>query len=95
MSKLLEILRRRAVLVIAASLFFPSFHACAPAAVHGPSPIPAADAETREYRIQPGDQMDVKFFYNPELNESATVRPDGRNLSVMPEVLNRASGLGF
>jgi protein involved in polysaccharide export with SLBB domain len=22
--------------------------------------------------------MDVKFFYNPELNESVTVRPDGR-----------------
>lgn len=33
---------------------------------------------TREYRIQPGDQLDIKLFYNPELNELLTVRPDGR-----------------
>jgi len=32
-----------------------------------------------EYRIQPGDQLDIKFFYNPELNELLIpVRPDGR-----------------
>jgi polysaccharide export outer membrane protein len=28
--------------------------------------------------LQPGDQLDIKFFYNPELNEQATVQPDGR-----------------
>ena len=33
---------------------------------------------TREYRIQPGDQLDIKLFYNPELNEQLTVRSDGR-----------------
>lgn len=33
---------------------------------------------TKEYRIQPGDQLDIKLFYNPELNELLTVRPDGR-----------------
>src|SRR6266498_2684410 len=33
----------------------------------------------KEYVIQPGDTLDVKFFYNPELNELlVTVRPDGR-----------------
>ena len=32
----------------------------------------------QEYRLQVGDQLDVKFFYNPELNEQVTVRPDGR-----------------
>lgn len=32
----------------------------------------------KEYRIQPGDQLDIKLFYNPELNEALTVRPDGR-----------------
>lgn len=32
----------------------------------------------KEYRIQPGDQLDVKLFYNPELNEQLTVRPDGK-----------------
>ena len=29
------------------------------------------------YSIQPGDELDIKFFYNPELNEVVTVRPDG------------------
>jgi protein involved in polysaccharide export with SLBB domain len=31
-----------------------------------------------EYRILPGDQLDIKFFFNPELNETALVRPDGK-----------------
>jgi polysaccharide biosynthesis/export protein len=31
-----------------------------------------------EYKIQPGDQLDIKLFYNPELNEQLTVRSDGR-----------------
>lgn len=30
------------------------------------------------YRIQPGDMLDIKFFYSPELNEQLPVRPDGR-----------------
>jgi polysaccharide export outer membrane protein len=31
------------------------------------------------YRIQPGDVVDVRFFFNPELNEqNVRVRPDGR-----------------
>ena len=32
----------------------------------------------KEYRIQVGDALDVKFYYNTELNESVIVRPDGR-----------------
>ncbi|MGB0910521.1 MAG: polysaccharide biosynthesis/export family protein [Nitrospirales bacterium] len=32
----------------------------------------------KQYIIQPGDELDVKFFYNADLNESITVRPDGR-----------------
>jgi protein involved in polysaccharide export with SLBB domain len=50
---------------------------CSPAVI-SPAPLPASHGNSSEYRIQPGDQMDVKFFYNPELNESVTVRPDGR-----------------
>ncbi len=30
------------------------------------------------YQLQPGDQIDIKFYYNPELNEHALVGPDGR-----------------
>ncbi len=41
-----------------------------------------------EYRIQPGDTLDIKFFYNPELNELLIpVRPDGRiSLQLVGEV---------
>ncbi|MBJ6725356.1 polysaccharide biosynthesis/export family protein [Geomesophilobacter sediminis] len=38
---------------------------------HAPAPV-------RAYRIQIGDSLDIKFFYNPELNETVTVRPDGK-----------------
>jgi len=46
-----------------------------------------------EYRIRPGDELGIKFFYNPELNEeSLIVRPDGYiSLQLVNEVL--ASGL--
>jgi hypothetical protein len=32
----------------------------------------------QDYQIQVGDQLDIKFFFNPELNEAVLVRPDGR-----------------
>ena len=49
-------------------------------------------APPKEYRIQPGDQLDVKLFYNPELNEQLTVRPDGRiTLQLVNDVV--AAGL--
>jgi polysaccharide biosynthesis/export protein len=42
-------------------------------------PQPALAAPDPQYRIQPGDILDIKFFYNPLLNETALpVRPDGR-----------------
>lgn len=45
-----------------------------------------------EYRIHPGDVIDLKFFYNPELNETILVRPDGRiSLQLASEVV--AAGL--
>ncbi|MGH9381484.1 MAG: polysaccharide biosynthesis/export family protein [Thermoanaerobaculia bacterium] len=41
-----------------------------------------------EYVIQDGDVLAVKFFFNPELNEEVTVRPDGRiSLQLVPEML--------
>lgn len=64
---------------------------CSPVVV-GPAALPASQDQPAEYRIQPGDQMDVKFFYNPELNESVTVRPDGRvSLQLAQEIV--AAGL--
>ncbi len=45
-----------------------------------------------EYRIQPTDEMDIKFFFNPELNETVIVRPDGKiSLPVVDDV--QAAGL--
>lgn len=31
-----------------------------------------------EYRLCPGDGVDIKFFHHPELNETAVIRPDGK-----------------
>jgi len=45
-----------------------------------------------EYRIQRGDELDIKFFYNPELNETVFVRPDGKiSLQLVDDV--QAAGL--
>jgi protein involved in polysaccharide export with SLBB domain len=41
-----------------------------------------------EYTIQLGDELAVKFFYNPDLNEQVVVRPDGRiALQLIPETI--------
>jgi len=52
----------------------------------------AAPQEPPEYIIQAGDELDIKFFYNPELNETVTVRPDEKiSLQLLDDV--RAAGL--
>lgn len=46
--------------------------------VRNPTPIPVATrVADLNYMIEPGDELDIRFFYNPELNEQVTVRPDG------------------
>jgi protein involved in polysaccharide export with SLBB domain len=72
-------------------LFF--LFACAPV-VKNPILITSPGNQTarpyteQEYRVQVGDQLDVKFFYNPELNEQVTVRPDGRiSLQLVHEIM--------
>lgn len=43
--------------------------------------IPEPQVQTiplEEYKIQVGDTLDIKLFYNPELSDSVMVRPDGR-----------------
>jgi protein involved in polysaccharide export with SLBB domain len=57
-----------------------------------PPPVATAPQEPPEYFIQPGDELDIKFFYNPILNEAIVVRPDGKiSLQLVDEV--RAAGL--
>lgn len=49
--------------------------------------LPPPPKVAPDYLLQPGDNMDVKFAQNPELNESVVVRPDGRiSLPLAPEV---------
>ena len=51
------------------------------------APLPVAPA-LGDYRIQPGDEIDVRFPLNPELNVLSVVRPDGRiSLKLVGEVL--------
>jgi polysaccharide export outer membrane protein len=60
--------------------------ACAPNTVINPTPVSQLDQQARsyeqapkEYVIEVGDTLDIKFMYNAELNElSVPVRPDGR-----------------
>jgi len=41
-----------------------------------PAPVPAPSVPA-SYVLAPGNSIDVKFYYNPELNETLEVRPDG------------------
>jgi len=55
-------------------------------------PIPTEPQRTPGYRIQPGDELTVKFYYNAELNETIKVRPDGKiSLQLVDDV--QAAGL--
>ena len=41
-----------------------------------PAPVPAPPVPA-SYVLAPGNAIDIKFFYNPDLNETLAVRPDG------------------
>jgi len=48
---------------------------------------PTSPSQPPRYIIQPGDQLDIKFFYDPELNDSVIVRPDGKiSLQLVDEI---------
>ncbi|MGA2958620.1 MAG: polysaccharide biosynthesis/export family protein [Thermodesulfobacteriota bacterium] len=67
----------RSIISLAGLILFFNLLGCA--AVQ-PAKSPAEMATLPEPRLTlgPGDVLEVKFFYNPELNESQTVRPDGK-----------------
>src|SRR5208337_5109793 len=43
-----------------------------------------------EYRIHVGDKLAVRLFYNPDLNQEVTVRPDGKVSLLLVHELNVA-----
>lgn len=44
----------------------------------GQAPAGGPLAQPPAYRLEAGDQIEIRFFYNPELNEKVDIRPDGR-----------------
>lgn len=49
--------------------------------VKNPAPHAMLSADTAvptQYEIGAGDEIEIKFYYNPELNDRLTVRPDGK-----------------
>jgi polysaccharide biosynthesis/export protein len=71
----------RATLIVSIILMMAA--GCTPTWVEHPLAKEPLDKQARlypaqEYKIQYGDQLDIKFLYNPELNENLPVRPDGR-----------------
>ncbi|WP_447968796.1 polysaccharide biosynthesis/export family protein [Nitrospira sp. M1] len=56
-------------------------------------PTHQRNSDNEKYVIKPGDQLSVKFFFNPELNEEELiVRPDGYiSLQLVHEI--KAAGL--
>lgn len=60
-------------------------------------PVPVArqvapEAKDLDYQMQPGDILDIKFYYNSDLNEQVTIRPDGKiTLQLVDQI--RAAGL--
>jgi protein involved in polysaccharide export with SLBB domain len=52
--------------------------AAAPSAQIAALMPPTSPAPGPEYRIQLGDELHVRFLYQPDMNEQVPVRPDGR-----------------
>ncbi len=79
----------------ATAFFFAIFFCSCTSQQQAVSPTQTGPADTpasAPYIIQPEDQLDIKFFFNPELNETVTVRPDGKiSLLFVDEV--QAAGL--
>ena len=72
----------RSVLATAPKVVFAALLAAFVAACVGapdaPTKVPSSLAETPDYLVGPGDQLDIFVWRNPELSISVPVRPDGR-----------------
>ena len=75
-------------------LFFVILVGCSTTQSLGPQAMQGAmEAEPiADYRLRPGDEVEIKFFYHSDLNEKLMIGPDGKiSLQLIDEVL--ASGL--
>ena len=48
------------------------------------------DSKPAPYRVQVGDELSIRLFYTPELNEDVTVRPDGRITTTLAQSVTAA-----
>lgn len=58
----------------------------------GPSHPPMTESGPRRVVLGPGDDIEVKFYYTPELNVRQQVRPDGR---ISLSLIGEADVMGF
>ncbi len=72
----------RAFRLISLAIFATALAACAgprlPASVALPDRFEAWDATVAEYRLRPGDELDVRLIHNPEFSDRLIVAPDGQ-----------------
>jgi len=73
-------------------LFGMCIAACSSPIAKHPTPVNSPQLDTPvsagEYRINIGDKLAIKFFYNADLNENLTVRSDGRiSMQLIGEML--------
>jgi protein involved in polysaccharide export with SLBB domain len=54
-----------------------SLAGCARRVPKAPVPLVPPPAVAEEYRVQPGDLLDIKFLYHPNESQKLAVRPDG------------------
>ena len=81
------------IIFILATVFCGLLIGCATQTAVAPNtPVVASSPKPAPYLIQPGDELGIKFFYNPDLNETVLVRPDGKiSLQLVDDV--QAAGL--
>jgi len=66
------------------------FAACATTPSVGPQAMQGAMAgePLADYRLRPGDEIEIKFFYHPGLNERLIIGPDGKiSLQLIDQIL--------
>jgi len=64
--------------------------ACTAGPAAPPPPAPLVPQAAAHYRVQVGDQLAIRLFLTPELNEDVTVRPDGRITTQLVEAVPAA-----
>ena len=80
----------RLLKVSAVFLLLIMFAACSTTESLGPQGMEGAmmAEPLGDYHLRPGDEIEIKFFYNPDLNEKLTVGPDGKIcLPLLDEIL--------